>query len=99
MFRPLALTALEIEPQSKLHDTWVVDGLVHLTEVGAVDVLHVDAISRQTQLGVIEQVEHLCAELETDALVKDEVLKSREISVHEIRARNWGTRGGSQLSG
>ena len=82
---------LELQLQSELHHARIVDGAVHQSKAAlCVDVLHaaIRTIPRQPELGVIEQVEELGAELQTHALPegKHEVLDGREICVHKTRS-------------
>ncbi len=89
--------ALKIKPQSKLNHARVVERLVHSAKRRrAVDILHKNSVTGQTELSVIEKVEKFSAELEIVSLVNAEILKGRKIRVHETRAGKWRTSDGLQ---
>src|SRR4029077_5421630 len=53
---------------------------------------------RQSELGMIEQIEELSAEVRANALGDCEALDHREICVHEAWAGKWRSGGRSQLA-
>ena len=86
---------LELKLQSELNQPWIVDGLRNDAEVGRIHVL-----PRSKELGMVEEVEELCAELQLGALARQlKVLDRGEVGIHKARAVKGGSVGVAELSG
>ena len=87
--------ALESKLQSKLNQAWIVDGLRNNAEVRGIHVL-----PRSKELGMVEEVEKLCAKLELGAIARQlEVIDRGEVGIHEARSVKRSSVGITELSG
>ena len=64
-----------------MDQTSIVDSSSDLTEVGRIDIL-----SRREELCMVENIEEFRSELQISPFPEGEVLNSREIRIHKVRA-------------
>src|SRR5689334_4768656 len=87
--------------QTELDEARVVDGIADGAEAGSVQVRNAEAAGaiRRGKLGVIEEVEHLEAEIQTQIFPGElELLDERKVRIHKVRSGGWGARGIAELA-